>query len=236
MSIEHYFRSSSMDWFKEDKKSRYSPFHWHETELQTLKAGEAVLEVCQNSINPIIGIIGFGFGRETELLFNQGVKAKVIALDINHTRFDEAKIIRPNLFTDQINPVTASMNNTPFVTDAFDATLCLETMMHSDNPKLTLMELTRITKPNGIIIFNMSTSLGMIYNFIQMLNIEGLPRVVKRFKERMLQDTDSSSTRTKLCTPEQIDDLIHNNKQTRVIEISNYLKGLSTFIILKKII
>ena len=126
------------------------------------------------------------------------------------------------------------MNNTPIADNKLDATLCLETMMHSDNPELTLRELTRVTKPGGIIIFNMSTSLGAVNNFVKMLQIEGLPRVINRFRERVVRDKDSSSARTQLQTREQIEKLVTNNEHTQLEIFSTYLKGLSTYIVLRK--
>lgn len=234
MSIEKYFRSSPMTWFREGKNSRYSDLHWSEINLQTLEASKSVLEICHGSYNPTIGIVGFGFGRETELLLQQGVKAKIFGLDINHSRFSEAKRIRPDLFSDHFNPIAASMNSIPFADETFDATLCLETMMHSDDPVKTLRELARITKPDGVIIFNMSTTSGTVNNFLKMLCVEGLPRIIGRFKERILQNGDSSSVRTRLYTREQIENLVQNNEHTQVVETNSYLKGLSTYIVLRK--
>jgi ubiquinone/menaquinone biosynthesis C-methylase UbiE len=234
MSIEKYFQSGAMNWFKEGENSRYSSFHWNEINTQTLEAANVVLEVCQKTNNPAIGIVGFGFGRETELLIKKGVKAKIIGLDINYSRFSETKKIKTDLFQDNFFPVTASMNNTPFANDTFDATLCLETMMHSDNPATTLRELTRITKPSGIIIFNMSTTQGIIRDLGHMLSVEGLPRIIVRLKERVLLTGDSSSKRTRLYSREQIEDIILKNSNTEVVETRNYLKGLSTYIVLKK--
>lgn len=235
MSIEQYFHSSEMDWFKENQDSRYSPYHWSEIRLQTLEACAAVQERCLRSSNPTVGIMGFGFGRETELLFEQGITAKFVGLDINHSRFEEARKIRPDIFNDHLYPITASMNYTPFADSAFDAVLCLETMMHSDNPNTTLNELTRIIKPDGIIVFNLSTSLGTVNNLMRMLSIEGLPRIIGRLRERMLRDKNSSSARTRLYTPNQIDNLISNNPQTQLKRRESYLRGLSTYIVLKKI-
>jgi ubiquinone/menaquinone biosynthesis C-methylase UbiE len=236
MSIEKYFYSSPMNWFREGENSRYSDLHWSEINRQTLKASKSVLEVCQRTHNPIIGVVGFGFGRETEVLLQQGVQAKIVGLDINHSRFNEAKKIRPNLFGDHLNPVTASMNISPFADETFDATLCLETMMHSDNPVATLRELTRVTKSDGIIVFNMSTTQESMRDFAHMLSIEGLPRIIDRFKERMLSKEDNSSKRTRLYTREQIEGLIQNNEHTQVVETSSYLMGLSTYIVLRKFV
>jgi ubiquinone/menaquinone biosynthesis C-methylase UbiE len=236
MSIEHYFRSSSMEWFREGQDSRYSSFHWDEINNQTLAASQIVHEACERSLHPRIAVVGFGFGRETELLLEQGVAASIIGLDINLSRFHEAKEIRPDIFTDQINPIAASMNNSPFGSETFDAVLRLETMMHSDNPARTLGELTRITKPEGVIVFNMSTTHGSVHDFLQMLSIEGVPRIIERFKERMLQDKDSSSRRTKLYTQTEIENLIQGNVHTEVVQTANYLKGLSTYVVLRKII
>lgn len=234
--IEKYFSSNQMNWFREGEHSRYSKLHWDENKLQATEACKFVLDACQTSNYPTVGVVGFGFGRETELLLEQGVKAKIFGLDINHSRFAEARNIRPIIFNDDFNSVTASMNNIPFTNEAFDATLCLETMMHSDNPVVTLSELTRITKPDGIIVFNMSTTHGAICDFMHMLGIEGLPRIIGRFKERILSDRDNSSKRTKLYTRDQIEGLIHNNEQTQIVEIKSYLMGLSTYVVLKKFI
>ncbi len=235
MSIERYFRDSPMEWFKEGQYSRFSPYNWNENRQQALEACAIVHKLCQESPNPIVGIIGFGFGRETELLFEQGVSAKVVGLDINNSRFKEARRIRPNLFNGQLCPVTASMNKIPFADSTFDAVLCLETMMHADDPSWTLGELTRITKPDGIIIFNMSTSLGTVNNLIKMLCTVGLSRVVGRLKERVLRDKDSSSYRTRLYTREQIGGLVNNNAQTHLEERKSYSRGLSTYIVLRKL-
>lgn len=236
MSIEQYFHSSSMTWFKETKNSRYSPYHWNEIKLQTLEACTAVRERCLGRPNATIGVVGFGFGRETELLFKEDIGTKIVGLDINHSRFEETKKIRPNLFDNQLYPVAASMNNTPFIDNSFDAVLCLETMMHSDSPYETLKELTRITKPDGLIIFNMSTSLGTVNNLVQMLRVEGLPRIIDRFRERIVRDKNSSSVRTKLYNHDQINDFICKNTQTKLEATKSYLGGLSTYVVLKKLI
>lgn len=237
MSIEKYFRHTQMEWFKEGSGSRFSPYNWSENKKQALRACDILYELSQGIHTPTtVGIIGFGFGRETQLLFEQGVSAKVVGLDINPSRFEEAKRIRPKLFNDQLDPVVASMNKTPFGDSAFDAVLCLETMMHADDPSRTLRELTRITKPDGVIIFNISTSLGAVNNLIKMLCTVGLSRMVGRLKERVLRDKDSSSHRTRLYTREQIGDLINNNSHTRLETREIYSRGLSTFIVLRKLV
>jgi hypothetical protein len=80
----------------------------------------------------------------------------------------------------------------------------------------------------------MSTTQGTVRDFAHMLSIEGLPRIIDRFKERILQDGNSSSVRTRLYTREQIENLVQNNEQTRVKETNSYLMGLSSYIVLRK--
>ncbi|OGH47166.1 MAG: hypothetical protein A3A51_02120 [Candidatus Levybacteria bacterium RIFCSPLOWO2_01_FULL_39_10] len=233
MSKEAYFRSNPMEWFK-DGSQRYSKYHWDEIELQARVVGQEVQEAIQKLDNPVVGVIGFGFGRETEVFFGQGLQAEIIGVDINGTRFDEAKKMRPHIFNEKLDILVASMNSLPIENDSFDATVCLETMMHSDNPGKTLEELTRVTKPSGIIVFNMSTSQGLLADLLTMTQNEGLTRVAGRIKERVAKDKDSSGKRTQLYTLQEIARFLANNPGTRLQSVRSYLRGMSTLFVLKK--
>lgn len=219
-----------MDWFKEGENSRYSSFHWQELKRVASYSAEVVKKSCANIDKPKIGIVGFGFGREARLLLDafDSLSPKIVGLDINQGRFCEARErLGGDLYDKCINPVTASMNHIPLQSSSVDATLCLETMMHSDDPDLTLCELTRITKPGGLIVASFSLTQGKIVDYFKFLKMEGIKNVMIRIEERLFNSEDNSARKTNLHTEDEIQELV-SGVDVKLIEKAPYLDGCRT--------
>jgi len=241
MSRERYFAESPMNWFRPGPDSRYSPYHWSEMKQQAQYAARLVLEGCGDLHNPYIGIVGFGFGRDTAILldaFRSESKhhiVSVIGLDINPSRFPQAKReIGEAQFRESVRPLVASMNHVPFVADSLDATVCLETMVHADDPHATLTELLRITKPGGLTIVNLGLTQGRIRTALLVVKIEGLMRSAVRVKERIQHTSERYANRMSLYTPLQIQDIIARNHGVELLEQRSFLRGMAAFIVLRK--
>ena len=108
----------------------------------------------KNSIALDIGCSG---GRYTEALAKGGFKA--YAIDTSFTALKYAKSLNPEAFF-----VQASVTHLPFKNEKFDLVLCIELMHHFDNYFLDviLKEISRVIKPNGILVCDLRNSLNPI--------------------------------------------------------------------------
>lgn len=231
--IEQKFQQDSMKWFTQNS-NRFSPFHWKELYTQAIVTAQLLNESTYQISTPLIGVLGFGFGRETEVIQKSGFRGKIVGLDINASRFPETKAEKPDIFNDKFYPLAASMNNIPVANDTFHTTVCLETMMHSDSPFRTLQEMTRVTKPNGLIVFNISMDHGFLKKYFTILRNEGLLRTAIRVVQWIKQDNNNSLIRTKLYTETEVNKLIKNNTSTTLEHKNEYLNGFYNYIVLKK--
>ena len=92
---------------------------------------------------------GSGAGRFTEILLKYG--AKVYS-------FDLSEAVEANLKNNSGNPnltiFQADIEKIPFEDNFFDISLCLGVMQHTRDTEESLSELTRVTKKNGMILFD----------------------------------------------------------------------------------
>lgn len=240
MSREQYFATSPMDWFREGQDSRYSPYHWEEMNYQARYTASKILDGCTGQ-NLAVGMVGFGFGRDTKIFLDEfereetGRSLHIVGLDINKSRFGEATDkLGIRRYTEYVRPLAASMNHIPITSDSFDATVCQQTMVHADDPRETLSELVRVTKPGGLVIFNMSTSHGRVHDALLMVVNEGLRRSVMRVSERRLRTRDKSSKRSTLYTHRQLMHLVTSRTDAVLVEHKTFSRGITTFFVLRK--
>lgn len=120
---------------------------------------------------------GSGAGRFTEILLKYG--AKVYS-------FDLSEAVEANLKNNSGNPnltiFQADIEKIPFEDNFFDISLCLGVMQHTRDTEVSLSELTRVTKKNGMILFDhyqkhigQYLSLYLLYWFI----IKNMPASVQ---------------------------------------------------------
>ena len=92
---------------------------------------------------------GSGAGRFTEILLKYG--AKVYS-------FDLSEAVEANLKNNSGHPnltiFQADIENIPFEDNFFDISLCLGVMQHTKDTIKSLNELSRVTKKNGMILFD----------------------------------------------------------------------------------
>jgi len=92
---------------------------------------------------------GSGAGRFTEILLKYG--AKVYS-------FDLSEAVEANLKNNSGHPnltiFQADIENIPFEDNFFDISLCLGVMQHTKDTVKSLNELSRVTKKNGMILFD----------------------------------------------------------------------------------
>lgn len=92
---------------------------------------------------------GSGAGRFTEILLKYG--AKVYS-------FDLSEAVEANLKNNSGHPnltiFQADIENIPFEDNFFDISLCLGVMQHTRDTVKSLNELSRVTKKNGMILFD----------------------------------------------------------------------------------
>ncbi len=104
--------------------------------------------------------IGCSGGRYTFKLVSNGIKT--IGIDI---AFQALKYAYKNKkHPDNPNFIGASVTHLPFQDNSFDAIICMELLHHLDDKHLefAFVELRRIIKPDGIIVFDLKNTLNPV--------------------------------------------------------------------------
>lgn len=100
--------------------------------IETLDRNARILVIGPRNENDLLSLIGLGFKREN-----------VIGLDLIS-------------YSSQI--VLGDMHQIPFPDDHFDAVICGWTISYSTNPTLAAKEMTRVTRPAGLIAIGVEYS------------------------------------------------------------------------------
>jgi len=181
-------------------------------------------------------IVGIGFGRDLIFVNDQlvhlgKVLPRVVGLDINLPRLVETKqkLKEEGITADLL---VGSMNTIPVPADTFLATICLDTLVHADDLKQSLLELKRVTRPNGLIICNLPTSHTLPVDLLKSVIVEGLPRTMSLALERLISP-NGFSARTTYYLPRQIDKVI-SSCDLEIVERKSFAYGMYTFLVIQK--
>ena len=101
------------------------------------------LQTYTNVTNKSILIVGCGYGLECDLLLSQGAK-KVVGVDVEED-------IGKDYQHKQIEYCRVKAEEMTFEDDTFDISLSFATLEHVQDPKVTLLNMVKVTKPQGVI-------------------------------------------------------------------------------------
>ncbi|MEE9323977.1 MAG: class I SAM-dependent methyltransferase [Dehalococcoidia bacterium] len=102
---------------------------------------------------------GGGNGRIAFLISTLG--AQVYGLDISEEMIEEAQKGATGVGA-AVHLTLGDIKRLPFSDDVFDCTICIETLMHLNNPRRALRELARVTKPGGVLIVGVDNSISIV--------------------------------------------------------------------------
>lgn len=95
---------------------------------------------------------GTGKGRNAIALVKEGAKL-VVTMDISREMLEIAKgRAKKERLQDKIIFVVGDAENRSFPDNYFNASICIQTLMHLPNPQKCINELARVTKHDGIVI------------------------------------------------------------------------------------
>lgn len=163
--------------------------------------------------------IGCSGGRYTFRLVDNDIKTVGIDIALQALRYANANKKEKN------NPyfIGASVTNLPFTDDSFDAIICMELLHHLDDKQLlsAFIELRRIIKTGGIIVFDLKNSIN--------------PVMYLTYKRLMNNKFKGTSHLMLTRTPFRYDRLIRNSglKIVRKIPIYAPLSLIAPIIIYK---
>ncbi len=119
----------------------------------TTRSEDRIRQALGKPLDSIKGLkiieAGSGAGRFTEILLKYG--AKVYSFDLS----EAVEVNYKNNSTDKnLTIFQADIENIPFEDNFFDISLCLGVMQHTRDSEKSLEELARVTKKNGMILFD----------------------------------------------------------------------------------
>ena len=149
--VKGYFKKKGTvsKWWEPEGESAYSVYdrHYFKCERQD------IVKILQPVDDKHILEVGTGKGRIAIELARCG--AKVTAIDISREMLKIAsQRAREQGINDRIFFEEGDAENLRYSDSFFDAVICVQTLMHIPNQPKCLKEMTRVTKPKGIIIID----------------------------------------------------------------------------------
>lgn len=239
---EQFFLKDPMQWWNPDSpegRRRFSRYAWEQANLQAEECARLLSVHAAGIQDYSVGVLGFGFGRETTPIIDRLHANRddfhITGVDINKTRFAMAG---PQLGPGAIyvDPIAASINNAPFREGAFHATVCLETLVHVENLSDALDEMSRITKPEGLVVFNVGVNEG-IQTQMKGAFVHGLARTADRVWERLHGGRANGNNRTTYHSRDEIAAILERLQAEHgmeIIEDKLYTLGMTNFLALQK--
>lgn len=124
---------NGQDWLDHSGGRNRPPYWSHEMKLFEL------------SLPKHSKIIEVGCGPATDGKFFESIGMQAVSVDYSSTMLRIAKEINPKAKLSQMDSYSLAVKD-----DAFDGFWATATILHMENPKAALSELSRVTKPGGI--------------------------------------------------------------------------------------
>jgi SAM-dependent methyltransferase len=136
---------------------------------------ESVLDLLEQPSNKLVLDIGTGTGRIARSLLK--LNNEVVGIDIS---FDRLKLAQekarkePALKKTNYHVVMADGQHLPFIDTAFDSVLSIRTLKYLKNPNQGFCEISRVLKPRGICVLELSNTHSYEALFLFLLKLFGI--------------------------------------------------------------
>src|SRR5438552_18061440 len=129
-----HFQHKGIDWWVRENQSPHDSFVFGALAREGL---ERVLEI--------------GPGRGAFSFRMRNFRKRVVAVEINRAFIEYC---RRKEAGSGIEFLQGTVTTLPFHDETFDAVLCIEVLMHIDNPGRALSEMSRVLRPGGIVLLS----------------------------------------------------------------------------------
>ncbi len=153
--------------------------------LVPVEPGSIVLDVCSG---PGRWVIEYG---------SRG--AEIVALDISIEMLQSNRT--KNGYNYDVHYVLADAEHLPFATEAFDIVSCFDAFPHFPNPDQSLSEMSRVAKPNSMVVVEPSNVLSAIGLTLGV--VRALARILKWLTGKMSPIWATSWTNWQMVTTSQ---------------------------------
>jgi len=129
---------------------------------------------------PQVLVVGYGKGQDTDKLKQRVKGVSFTILDIDHQLL---------VSSEEKRRVAADAHNLPLPRASFDLVISLHTIPHT-NPLRTIPELIRVTKPNGLAVFDVLAPHNFYHLIRSFLESEGFAKTISRLRNPPVQRTN----------------------------------------------